>query len=35
VDRPESFIRVTAGALPDDVLPIARAIAAAAGTLAT
>ncbi|WP_130178374.1 PLP-dependent aminotransferase family protein [Cryobacterium sp. SO1] len=33
VDRPESFIRVTAGALPDDVFPIARAIAAAAGTL--
>jgi DNA-binding transcriptional MocR family regulator len=31
VDRPEQFIRVTAGALPDDVLPIARAIAAAAG----
>lgn len=31
VDRPESFIRVTAGALPDDVLPIARAIVAAAG----
>ena len=34
VDRPESFIRVTAGALPDDVFPIARAIAAAAGALA-
>jgi DNA-binding transcriptional MocR family regulator len=30
-DRPQAFIRVTAGALPDDVLPIARAIAAAAG----
>lgn len=26
----ESFIRVTAGALPDDVLPVARALAAAA-----
>ncbi|QYF72962.1 PLP-dependent aminotransferase family protein [Cryobacterium sp. PAMC25264] len=33
-ERPESFIRVTAGALPDDVLPVARAIAAAAGVLA-
>ncbi|WP_120339068.1 PLP-dependent aminotransferase family protein [Cryobacterium soli] len=32
-ERPESFIRVTAGALPDDVLPVARAIAAAAGVL--
>jgi len=31
VDRPESFIRVTAGALPDDVFPVAQAIAAAAG----
>ena len=30
-DRSQAFIRVTAGALPDDVLPIARAIAAAAG----
>jgi DNA-binding transcriptional MocR family regulator len=29
----ESFIRVTAGALPDDVLPIARALAAAAQPL--
>jgi DNA-binding transcriptional MocR family regulator len=29
-ERGESFIRVTAGALPDDVLPVARAIAAAA-----
>lgn len=29
-ERAESFIRVTAGALPDDVVPIARAIAAAA-----
>lgn len=28
-ERAESFIRVTAGALPDDVTPIARAIAAA------
>ncbi|TFC06495.1 aminotransferase class I/II-fold pyridoxal phosphate-dependent enzyme [Cryobacterium adonitolivorans] len=30
VDRSEAFIRVTAGALTDDVLPVARAIAAAA-----
>jgi len=30
-ERPEAFIRVTAGALPDDVLPVAKAIAAAAG----
>jgi DNA-binding transcriptional MocR family regulator len=30
VDRPEAFIRVTAGALQGDVEPVARAIAAAA-----
>jgi len=30
-DRPESFIRVTAGALSGEVHPVARAIAAAAG----
>ncbi|WP_308287493.1 aminotransferase class I/II-fold pyridoxal phosphate-dependent enzyme [Cryobacterium sp. 1639] len=33
-ERPEAFIRVTAGALVDDVAPVARAIAAAAGALA-
>lgn len=33
-DRPAAFIRVTAGALRGDVLPVARAIAAAAGVAA-
>ncbi|TFC53065.1 aminotransferase class I/II-fold pyridoxal phosphate-dependent enzyme [Cryobacterium sp. TMB3-1-2] len=31
VDRSEAFIRVTAGALVDDMVPVARAIVAAAG----
>ncbi|MEX1079965.1 MAG: aminotransferase class I/II-fold pyridoxal phosphate-dependent enzyme [Homoserinimonas sp.] len=30
VDSPEAFIRVTAGAVPDDVLPVAEALASAA-----